>query len=122
MAERFIETIPVFRNSLCGATGVAGTIYSDPIDLRDIFRLGITSLSYSIGATGATAGSTLFSYSDCAVYNGTYREAGTFGTQGVTKGQSGNINFTIVATPFMKVRCISGTSAHALITAELNVR
>jgi hypothetical protein len=46
MAERFIETIPVFRNSLCGATGVAGTIYSDPIDLRDIFRLGITSLSY----------------------------------------------------------------------------
>lgn len=120
--RRFISTIPLFKNTSCGASGTAGTILSDPIDLRDICSQGVTSLSYSISSTAATAGSSLFGYQDCAVYDGTYRDAGTFGTQGVTKGQTGNVSFTTTCTPFIKIKCVTGTSAHALVTAELNVR
>lgn len=123
MAKRnFITTTPVFKSTSCGATGTAGTILSDPIDLRDTFAQGIASLSYGISSTAATAGSTLFQYMDCPIYDGTYRDAGTFGTQGAVKGQSGNIGFTITLAPFIKIKCVSGTSAHAQVTAELHVR
>ena len=119
---QLITTIPVFRSTSCGATGTAGTILSDPSDLRDICAQGITALAYSISSTTGTAGSSLFGYQDCSVYDGAYREAGTFGTQGNVKDQTGRINFTTIVAPFIKIKALTGTSAHALFTAELSVR
>jgi len=118
--NRKIHTTPLFKSKVTGATGTAGTSLSDPVDLRDISAVGNFSMSYSIASTAATAGSTVFEYLGCPVYDGTYVAAGTFGTFGGIA--SGIISFSPVTIPFMKIRAVSGTSAVALITAELNVR
>ena len=120
MALRKITTIPLFKITVTGASGTAGTSISDPIDLREISAIGNFSLSYGIVGTAATAGSTVFEYLGSPVYDGTYIAAGTFGTFGGVA--SGIISFSPVTIPFMKIKAVSGTSAVALITAELNVR
>ena len=121
MAYHKITTIALFKNTLCGTKGTGGTILSDPIDLREISAIGNFSLSYGIAGTNAgTAGTTVFEYLGCPVYDGTYRAAGTFGT--FTGAASGYLSFSPVVTPFMKIKAVSGTSNPALITAELNVR
>lgn len=116
----FITNIPLFKNTSVGASGTAGTCLSDPVPLSDICRQGACSLAYSIGSTAATAGSTVFSYLTCSVADGTYVATGTFGT--FTGIASGVVAFTPVVAPFMKIKGVSGTSAHAKVTAELNVR
>ena len=119
---QLITTIPVFRGNAVGATGTAGTVLSDPIDLREIFAQGITTLSYVISSFAATCGSSLFMYQDCSTKDGVYREAGTFGTQGSVKGQVGRISFTVVTAPFIKIKAVTGTNGQAYIDAELSVR
>lgn len=117
-----ITTIPIWKNTQVGAQGTAGTLLSDPIDMREICAEGACSLSYAIAGTGgATAGSTKFEYLGCAEEDGTYIAAGTFGTQGAAAA-SGIVSFSPVVIPFMKIKAVSGTSNPALITAELHVR
>jgi hypothetical protein len=103
--------------------GTAGTVISDPIDLRDISRIGNFSLSYNIAGGGGatTAGTSTFEYLGCPVFDGTYLAAGTFGSQGAAPS-SGIISFSPVTIPFMKIKMVTGTSNAALVTAELNVR
>lgn len=123
MAQHRITTIPLFKNTTVGALGTAGTAISDPIDLRDISRVGNFSLSYTIAGGGgqATAGTSIFEYLGCPVFDGTYLAAGTFGSQGATPA-SGIVSFSPVTIPFMKIKMVTGTSNAAVLTAELNVR
>lgn len=125
MARHQINTIPIFKETVCGALGTAGTILSDPIDLREISRVGNYSLSYSINGGGAaTAGSSTFEYLGCSVFDGTYiaPTGGTFGTQGNSITQAGILSFSPVTIPFMKIKAVTGTSNLAAFTVELNIR
>lgn len=122
-----ITTIPLFRSTLTGTQGTGGTSISDPIDLRDISVIGNFALSYGINSTNATAGSgtagsTLWSYLGCPVFDGAYVAAGTFGTLGADAAQSGIVSFSPPTIPFMKIKAVTGTSNPAVITAELHVR
>lgn len=124
-----ISARTVFAASVVGTTAgtLGGTSLSDPIDLRDISRIGNFSLSYIINANGgrATAGTTSFTYLCSGSRDGTYIKpagAGTIGTAAVTDGDTDIFSFSPVVTPFMKIRAITGTSAPATVTAELNVR
>lgn len=123
MARNRISTISLFKNVSVGALGTAGTLISDPVDLRDISRVGNCSLSWDIAGGGgaATAGSSTFEYLGCPVFDGTYMAAGTFGTQGVTP-KTGITAFTPVVIPFIKIKVVTGTSNAAILTAELNVQ
>lgn len=123
MAQRRITTIPLFKSTQVGAGSAGGTSTSDPIDLRDISRTGDFSLSYSIAGAGgaATAGTSVFQYLGASVFDGTYTTAGTFGSAGASPS-SGIVSFSPVTVPFMKIQCVSGTSAPLLLTAELHVR
>jgi hypothetical protein len=116
-----LKTIPLFKSTRCGTQGQAGTITSDPIDIRDIVSLNNMWVTYKLDNAAATCGSSLFTYNVCPVYDGTYVSAGTFGTHGDTKES----DIISISSPrlssFMKINVISGTSNHILVTAELNV-
>jgi hypothetical protein len=119
-----VKSIPIFGNTVCGALGTAGTISSDPIDLRAETLTGNMSFSFTRGGTGATCGSSSFLYSVAPVYEGPYTMAGTFGTHGATKGSdlfSLGLLTSMRIGAFMKIHCVSGTSAHVVMTGELNV-
>lgn len=119
-----ITTIPVFKNTRVGALGTAGTILSDIVDLRDVSAQGNFSLTYGIASTSGvgTAGSSIFEALVCATREGTFVTGGTFGTQGNGPAQAGILTFSPPVAPFMRVKAVSGTSAPAVITAELNIR
>ena len=125
----YITTIPLWKQTAVGSGSDGGTSLSDPIDLRDINRLGNFSLSYSIAAAGdaATAATCMFHYILSSLRDGTYvypigGSGGTIGTAG-TGIVSGEIRpFTPIAMPWMKIKAIAGTSGTALVTAELTVQ
>ena len=123
--ERRINTTFLFKSTSVAA-GTSGI--SDVIDLRDISKNGDFSLSYTTEkpATGMTCGTTVFSYSCCPVYDGTYvtPSTGNFATCTGTAGTSDIISFTPVTTPFMKINVSAGTSGTAgiKVTAALHVR
>jgi hypothetical protein len=126
MALQKIHTISLFKNQLVGTQGTGGTGISNIIDVRDIAAVGNFSLSYNIVATNGTvgagsAGSTVWEYLECSVYDGSYVAAGTFGTFGAVL-PSGIIAFTPILAPFIKVKVVSGTSNPAVVNAELNIR
>lgn len=123
----YIKGITVLAGVTVGSGSAGGTNLSDPIDLRDISRVGSFSLRYiSNGASGAaTAGTVGFTYLCSQSRDGSYIKpsgAGTIGTSAVTSGDTDIFSFSPVVTPFMKIRAIAGTSAPAVVTAELNVR
>ncbi len=119
----YITTIPLFKNTLAG-TG--GTSLSDPIDLRNVSKMGDFTMAYGIASTNGggagTSGSTVWEYLGCSVFAGTYVSLGTFGTFGNGPAQAGVVSFTPPAIPFMKIQAVCGTSGPALLTAELHVR
>ena len=123
MARHRITTIPLFRNL---TVGTGGTCLSDPIDLRDISRIGNYSISYRVGPAGAsaTAGTATFAYLGSPVFDGTYvLESGTSGTSlSSATGGTGIWQLSPFLTPFMKIRGVMGTSGTAIISAELNVQ
>ena len=123
MARHKITTIPLFRNL---TVGTGGTCLSDPIDLRDISRIGKFSISYRVGPAGgvATAGTATVTYLGSPVFDGIYvAESGTSGTSlNSATGGTGIWAFSPFVTPFMKIRGIMGTSGTAIISAELNVQ
>jgi len=124
MAKRYINTVALWKQTSLGTQGTAGTITSDPIDLRDINRQGNISMSYKLALAGTfnTCGSTIFSYLTCPVYDGVYFAAGTFGTFGNAATQ-GNLAIASPAlSPFIKINAASGTSAPVVVTAELHVQ
>jgi len=121
-----ITTIPLFLNKSLSA-GDSET--SDPIDLRYSANNGVFSLSHGIAAgTSTTCGTTIFSYTGCSVFNGTFispASSGTFATSG--PAIVGKITtFTPVLTPFMKITATqtgAGTAgANSKASAELNVQ
>lgn len=115
-----ITTTPLFKSEQCGTKGTGGTSISDIVDMRTV-EVGQYSMSYDIvGTNGGTAGSTVFSYLGCALFDGTYINTGTFGTFGGVS--SGFISFSPPLMPFMKIKAVSGTSNPAVITAELHAR
>jgi hypothetical protein len=118
-----INTIPLFKNTIVGARGTAGTSISDPVDLRDIAVKGDISLSYAIAGTGGiTAGTSSLEYLLASGSNGTFMAMGTFGTT-APAGASGVLSLgTVIVAPFIKVKVVSGTSNPTVVTAELNVR
>ena len=127
MAQQRITTRALFKSTLTGTRGTGGTSISAAIDLRDISAIGNFSVSYGINSTNGTpgagtAGSTVWEYLGCPVFNGTYVAAGTFGTMGDATAQSGFISFSPPTIPFMKIKAVCGTSSPAVITAELHVR
>ena len=115
-------SIPLFKDTVSGALGTAGTALSDPIDLREKDFTSAT-LTYSHAGTGATCGSATYEYLVSPLKDIGYVAAGTFGTTGAGK-PSGlfNIGSPIAVAPFMKIKAVSGTSGHVLITSELNIR
>lgn len=116
-----IDTFPLCMGETIGASGTAGTFLSDVIDLRDFMAQGQCGLTqYRQAASGATCGSSVIQYQICATRNGTFIEAGTFGTHGATPANHVN-SFTPIVAPFMKVKCVTGTSAPLVLTAELHV-
>jgi hypothetical protein len=115
-----IYTIPLWKSTQCGALGTAGTLLSDPIEVKGINAMGTASLTYAIAGTGATAGSSTFQYLVSPERDGTYRAAGTFGTHGATP-ETDIIQFTLTPAPWVKVKAVSGTSAPLVLTAELNI-
>ena len=122
-----IKTVALFKSTKVGALGTAGTILSDRINLADVETAPQTfSLSYGIASTNAggagTAGSSTFQYLCSPTEDGTYVVLGTFGTQGNGPAQSGFYSFSPTLAPFMKIQAVSGTSAPALVTAELHMR
>ena len=121
-----ITNIPLFLNKSLSA-GDAET--SDSIDLRYNSNNGVFSLAHGIAAgTSTTCGTTIFSYTGCSVYGGTYlspASSGTFATSG--PAIAGRITtFTPVLVPFMKIIATqtgAGTAgANSKVTAELNVQ
>jgi hypothetical protein len=116
-----LKTISLFKSNSCGAQGTAGTISSDPVDLRDIKDISKLSFTYTLGGTAATCGSSNFIYDVCPVYDGTYIPAGTFGTHGATKESDIIAINSPLLSSFMRVRCVSGTSNQLSLTGELNV-
>lgn len=114
-----INTIPLCKNETIGASGTAGTFISDKIDLRDIMQQGSCSFTFVKSNSAATCGSCVLSYQVSSV-NGTYIDAGTFGTHGSVKGAAVS-SFTPIVAPFMKIKCVTGTSAPLVLTGELNV-
>ena len=123
MAQCRITTIPLFNNL---TVIQEGTCLSDPIDLRDISRIGNYSISYRVGpvASVATAGTATFQYLGSPVFDGNYvLEASTSGTSlSSATGGTGIWKFSPLPTPFMKIRGVMGTSGSAIISAELNVQ
>jgi hypothetical protein len=106
---------------MVGASGTAGTLLSDIIDLRDKMIMGKMSLTYGIGSTAGTAGSSVFSYLVSPTEDGTFRPAGTFGTHGdVLETDVLPISSPILA-PFAKIKVVTGTSCSMLMTGELHV-
>ena len=124
-----ISTRVAFANTVVGTTAgtLGGTSLSDPIDLRDISRIGNFSLSYLVTEWGGmgSAGTTAFSYRCSESRDGTYlvpAAAGDIGTATVVSGNTGIVSFSPVVTPFMKICAITGTSGPATVSAVLNVR
>ena len=124
MAEhRGVSTKALWKNTTVTESG-SGT--AGPIDIRDISRNGDFSLSYYTHPAGgkATAGSAVFSYKVCPIFDGTYisPSTGTIGTAGGVAGTRGIVTFSPPAAPFMMFYVNVGTSGTALIDAELHVR
>jgi hypothetical protein len=128
MAERRIQSIPLFKETKFGTSGTTATIDSDVIDLRDISRTGQFSLAFNVSTAGdvASCGSVKFSYWCSQNFDGTYISPtdGTFCTIGNagSLGTSDVIALTPPVAPFIKIRGVQGTSGTSLITASLNVR
>lgn len=114
-----ITTISIFKNTL---RGTGGTSLSDPIEMRAYAEDLACALTYTHASTGgATCGSGLYSYQVSATIDGTYQDAGTFGTTGATPG-SGIFSFTSVVAPWMKIKFVAGTSAAVNLTGDLHIR
>ena len=121
-----ITIIPLFKSQSFSA-GDSGT--SDPIDLRYIANRGAFSLAHSNAAgTSTTCGTTVFSYTGCSLFNGSYvtpTGAVEIGTSG--PAIAGKITpFSPTLVPFIKVVATqtgAGTAgANSAITAELIVQ
>jgi hypothetical protein len=106
--------------------GTSGTLTSDAIDMRDLAAVGSCALTYKVNkVTAATAGTVAFTYQYAPTFDGTYIQpsgAGTIGTATVVDGNTALVAFTPVLAPFIKVVAICGTSAPALVTAEVHIR
>jgi len=121
-----ITVIPLFK-SLSLSAGDSGT--SDPIDLRYIANDGMFSLAHCNAAgTSTTCGTTVFSYTGCSLFDGTYvtpTEAVTVGTSGPAIAKK-ITSFEPTLVPFMKIIATqtgAGTAgANSNITAELIVQ
>ena len=124
MAYRGINTTFLWKEQSVGGQGTAGTVLSDPIDLRETNRQGNLSVSYKIALSGTfgTCGSSVLSYLTCPVYDGSYFAAGTFATFGVSATQGHIAISSPPVVPFMKIRQVSGTSAPLVVTAEFHVQ
>jgi hypothetical protein len=120
-----IHTIQLFKNkSLAG--GESGT--SQVIDLRNLAEVGNFALAFrSAAGTAGTAGTTIFSYTQCSERGGTYLTPsagyaiGTAGT-GVTDDI---VAFSPVMSPFMKVIATQtgiASGKDSKVSAELIVR
>jgi len=121
-----ISVIPLFK-SLSLSAGDSST--SDPIDLRYLANRQVFSLAHSIVAgTSTTCGTTVFSYTGCSLFDGTYvtpTGAVAVGTSGAAI--AGRITtFAPALVPFMRIVATqtgAGTAgANSKITAELIVQ
>jgi len=120
MAERKINTIPLFKSAIFTGSGTSGT--AGPFDMRD-YHLNGAALIYTLSPIGVgTCGTLDITYSVCSVYDGTYIVAGTFGTSVGTAGGSDARSVTIIPAPFIKVIAGMGTSGSGSFTAHLHVR
>lgn len=126
-----IHTIQVFSNQKL-SHGESGT--SQVIDLRNLALVGNFALAFkSIAGTAGSAGTTIYSYTECSERDGTFiSPTGTFaiGTAGGGGTPSDIVAFSPVLAPYMKIIAtqsgVAGTAASAgkdsKISAELIVR